>query len=185
MSMNRLTFAERDKFAKGFAETIGYEIPRYYFSFQNVWVDYCPMCNEYHAGFALIKNNCPRTLKQIPIPSIIRKYEGKVTELTGFFIKKKDNYIRFMLRFAFEVIKDRNWLYIYAYDKENKSLEKYYSVAKPYRIYSGKPDALPGHPTDLSDENIEVATKIGILRIIAQRCWKHATRKYLFRKRWK
>lgn len=157
---------EADLFAYDFLISSSHGIPGDYFLSGDTYCFY----DEYGliGGYSLIKHTQKRTLNQIPSDHhsqiCIDDLRRRSLEITGYFIIKNRPAFLMVTHFMIKTFLSRSKYFIYSYDKTNKKLEKHYSHAKPFRLYSGVVKNLEGM-TGINYENVEVITRMGFFRL--------------------
>jgi len=168
-------------FADEFKKAIKYcEVPWEYFETGETYsweINEIPV-----AGFALIPGYWNlRAIKHLPIRErnkfYYSKYSSSLSEFTGFFINKElkcFSKLIFGLCLFKTCLFHKNRYFIYSYRFSETHLGKYYSVGKPYKVYSGKLEPLEGYDPNVTpeEEHVEIITKFGLFRIFINRMIK-------------
>lgn len=102
----------------------------------------------------------------------------KYAELTGFFIKGKKHRLVIKLHMLAKIVFHKAKYFVYAYPTEQTKIETQAALGSPLRIYSGKPEVGVGGDGILLPKsiNVEIISKVGILRIVLSQAKKRAKR---------
>jgi hypothetical protein len=114
-----------------------------------------------------------RSILQMPVETQVTFYAlnpeiaNNLCDNTGYFILNLPlKYsVLFAIRLFFVVLFYPKKYHVYTYPVSDKALEKYYARGNPIRIYSGKPQHLPGHHASMESENVEIISRWGLLKI--------------------
>lgn len=166
---------EKEQLHTTFCQITGYKVPKDYFLDADCYG--LKKHGKYIAGFILKRGTLPklRSYQEIPIEeraAIDDKYFDHTADLTGYFITDRRYGLRFTAYMVLIVALYRTRYFIYSYDVDNLRLKKYYGHGKPTLLYSGPPALVAGYSEQQPDVNVEVLTKMGVLRIFIQRTKK-------------
>lgn len=171
------TKLEKFTFTKTFERIDGHCIPQgYLFSKDSRTFGAYDSREKLLGGFCLVKGNSGhdlfnlRTVKQARLKFSKRV---KLTEITAYFMVDKKCGLKLTMRLVFEVLKNTSNFFIYSYNTSNKKLESYYETGKPFRLFSG----YIYYNNCYSIENVEILSKIGIIKIFLNRTMKLIKRK--------
>jgi len=182
-----------ERFKNIFCSKISYDIPSTYFKKGECYAlieDEKVITSEgtvnkirIVGGFCLV-HDLPwklRSIKQIPedmlhlatrdLPTL------KTAEFTGYFLNDKKYGLLFTSHLVKTCLLHKASRFVYSYPISQTGLEKYYSKGKPGRLYSGQPAKLQGHKDGMEDENIEVLTRWGIIKIFLARTLRYILKK--------
>jgi len=182
-----------ERFKNAFCSRISYDIPSTYFKKGECYAlleDEKTITSEgtmnrirIVGGFCLI-HDLPwklRSIKQIPEDAFLQATRDlptlKTAEFTGYFLNDKKYGLLFTSHLVKTCLLHKASRFVYSYPTRQTGLEKYYSKGKPRRLYSGLPAKLPGHKDKMEDENVEVLTRWGIIKIFMARTIREILKK--------
>lgn len=168
---------QKEWFLEAFYHASGFEIETSYLNNKRADTYALFYKGDIVGGFVLIKSWPFGVIRQIPSES------GKpsdnfslrlVNELTCYFINHPELGFKLTLALLVAIVTSRAKWFIYSYETKKRHLERYYSAGKPIRFYSGPVlDRATGYQTFLKEhENVEILSKVGILRIFLSRNFK-------------
>lgn len=128
------------------------------------------------AGYCLVHLPVHRLRSILQIPFCHQLFGDddfeNVAEFTGYFITDKTYGVLFTLHLVLTILFHKANKFVYSYPVSQSGLGRYYGKGNPLRIYCGPPDHLEGHSGKMESENVEILTKMGIIKIFLNRTKK-------------
>lgn len=171
------TKLEKSIFAKTFERIDGHCIPQdYLFSKDSRTFGAYDSRGKLLGGFCLVKGD-PKldsvNLRTVEQANLFCFENLMLTEITGYFIKDKRCGFKLTMKLVIETFKSASYFFIYSYNTSNKKLESYYKTGNPKRVFSG----YIYYGNDYNIENVEILSKLGIIKIFLNRTMRLIKRK--------
>lgn len=171
------------KYVETFNKINGYDIPISYFTQNKACIRCLVSSEEIKGGYAIVSGQS-RSLEQVPQTFLIKQENNgylirypknkflkkeKIAEFTGYFMLSNEGRFKLTCFLLFDVFTSKAKYFIYSFAVSNKKLAKYYGYGNPIFIYCGQASKLEGHPSDMESEQVEMLTKVGILKVFLAR----------------
>ena len=168
---------EFKEYTRLFNKAIGYSnVPWQYYASGEIWA--AIKDNQIKGGFVLVPGYFNlRSILQMPENIQEQKYKdhlkmmNNLCDNTGYFLNGVSFWegIWFTFYMILVCLFYKKGYFVYTYPVTDTGLEKYYGSGDPILIHSGVPEHLPGHSDEMEPENVEIITRLGVLKIFIYR----------------